>query len=188
MRIEIGVALAVLFVCGCEKKADESGTRGEYGRVAFNYQRSCFFGCPLEQPLLVGARERITVTGVGDDEHVTVRSNDDQLARFAIERSCFCQRGDEPSGRFEVAQSAHCEVPFHKHCDNDVLVEALAEGDPDLELRDATSAVLDRVQLRLREAAEAEFEGTFRDELGAQPRQRVRSPDGRIVRARGLAL
>ena len=169
MRIERWLAAGVLILCGCAKDVDESGTRGEYGRVAFNYQRSCFFGCPLEQPLLVGARERITVTGVADDEHVTASSSDEELARFAIERSCFCQRGDDPTGRFEIANGAGCDAPYRKHCDNDVLVEALGEGDPILELRDATGAALDRVPLRVREAAEAEFEATFRDQLGAQP-------------------
>ena len=65
--------LALVLACaGCGGDDFGSGTVGDDGRVEFSFQRSCFFGCPLEQPLLVGARERIELS---DEAH-------------AIEKTC----------------------------------------------------------------------------------------------------
>jgi hypothetical protein len=153
---------------GCKKvEAGEDHTRGELGRVSFNYKRSCFFGCPLEQPLLAGTRERIGLTGAGDDEGVHVRSNNPEHAEFALERECFCERSDNAGGRIQIADDARCEEPFHKHCDNDVLVQAGSAGAATLELLDARDRPIDRASVRVADAAEAEFEATFADHLGA---------------------
>src|SRR4051794_30674846 len=84
---------------GCKDDGSEDGTPGELGRVAFTYQQSCFFGCPLEQPLLAGTRETIAVTGAGDEEGVTAQSSDEGVAELAIEHACYCERDDEHGGQ-----------------------------------------------------------------------------------------
>ena len=101
----------------CKATDDEEGSLGESGRVAFGYDRSCFFECPIEQPLLVGAKETIAVTGPGDDPGVTAHTPDDDLVDLAMQRECFCERLDGSPGRLEIASDADCEGPWRKHCE-----------------------------------------------------------------------
>src|SRR4051794_30329765 len=62
-------ALFFAALAGCAQGQDvANGSRGELGHVEFNYQRSCFFGCSLAQPLLAGTRERIGLSDSGDAE------------------------------------------------------------------------------------------------------------------------
>jgi hypothetical protein len=158
-----GVLLAA---AGCKPLESSDGTPGEQGRVAFNYQRSCFFGCPLEQPLLVGTRERIELSDAGDVEQLQVAASDPAIAEFAVERECFCQRRDDEHDRVEITQDASCSGIREKHCDNTVLVQALAAGVTDLELREG-DRLIDRVAVEAATAARARFVGTLKDRLGA---------------------
>jgi hypothetical protein len=158
-----------LWVCGCEKKGggDEGGTRGQEDRVEFKYQRSCFFGCPLEQPLLAGTRERISLSDRGDLAGLEVSSSDPELARFAVERECHCARGGDSNARVMVAEDGDCDDGWRKHCDNSVLVEALQPGEPELTLRSEEDTLIDRVELRIAEPERARFMATLPERLGA---------------------
>jgi len=153
-------------VCGCAAGASKSnGTRGELDKVDFTYQLSCFFGCPLEQPLLQGTREQIALSADGDVEGVTVTSSDPAIASFAVERTCYCERSDSTS-RLELRDDGVCPSIWHKHCDNAVLVEATASGMTTLELRDARGGLLDRVRVLVQTAHDARFVATLPDRLG----------------------
>jgi hypothetical protein len=158
-----------LLVHGCEKKGggDEGGTRGQEDRVEFHYQRSCFFGCPLEQPLLAGTRERIALSDRGDVAGLQVSSSDSELARFAVERECHCARGGDSNARVMIAEDGDCDHGWDKHCDNSVLVEALQAGEPELTLRGADDTLIDRVELRIAEPERARFMATLPERLGA---------------------
>jgi hypothetical protein len=169
------VALCSLLLLGgaCDGGAVKpSGTLGEFRRVEFSYARSCFFGCPIEQPLLAGTRERIALSGAGDDAGLRADSSDDRVARFALARDCFCERRGGGGGRVAIAEDASCAGMGHseKHCENTVLVEAGVSGLAALELRDARDArdaLFDRVNVRVAEAERARARVTLPGQLGA---------------------
>ncbi|MDD9932563.1 MAG: hypothetical protein OXT09_03120, partial [Myxococcales bacterium] len=151
---------------GCEKDDFGAGTVGEEGEVEFSFQRSCFFGCPLEQPLLVGARERIEVSDAGDGEGVEVRVSDPEVLEVALSRDCFCERRDDRPGRLDIAEDGSCdERAWRKHCDNNIDVEALAAGESFVIL-EGPDGEIDRAEVLVREADRAEFEAIFPDQLG----------------------
>jgi hypothetical protein len=148
--------LGVLAACGAPgDDSDGSGTLGSEGRVRFAYQRGCFFGCPIGQPLLAGSQQTVTLTGPGNELGVSAASSDSDVADFALQTQCFCEQGN--GGRIEVADDARCRAGEDKLCENRVQVQAHEAGDVVLELRDADGALLDRVELEVREAASAQF-------------------------------
>lgn len=146
--------------CGFD---EVDGSIGEEGKVEFTYTRSCFFGCPLEQPLLVGTREEISLSSRGSQPGVTARVDAEEVASFTLSRTCFCQRGDDKKNRVEVAEDAHCEAPRAKVCEAHVQVQARAAGDAALELVNADGTRLDRTTIHVREAARAQFSDLGRD-------------------------
>lgn len=153
-------------ISGCAKgETPAAGTWGELGQVAFNYQQSCLFGCSLEQPLLVGTRERIEVTAPGDADGVSVESSAPDVALFALERSCHCERSDT-NDRLAIREDAECPGVWRKHCDNHVLVQAAGSGEATLELRDRRHDLIDRATVLVREARDARFAATLPDVLG----------------------
>lgn len=158
-------AIAALAV-GCAPTDEDGQTLGELGQVAFGYDQSCFFECAIEQPLLVGAREKIQVTGPGDDEGITASTPDDDIIDLALERDCFCEREDGNPGRLDIANDADCTGAWRKHCDNIIPVEAKKAGDAHLELHDAQHHLVDRVRLFVRKADRAAFFATYADRLG----------------------
>jgi hypothetical protein len=160
------VLLMAALAGACQSDAVFDSQLGELGRVAFSYQRSCFFGCPVAQPLLSGTRERISVTGSGNDKGVRAKSGDADVAVFEIQRDCYCEREDDKAGRIEVAEDAKCEAPREKRCENAILVQSRESGDAELELRDAQDKLIDRTLVRVREADRARFRGTLASELG----------------------
>jgi hypothetical protein len=164
-RFGLCTALAALAGCAPDE-GKSSGTPGELGHVEFNYQRSCFFGCPLEQPLLVGTREQIEVSKQGDVDGIRVRASDPDVAEFAVERACYCERSDNDS-RLDIREDAKCTGVWHKHCDNQVLVEARDPGQTWLELHDADGTLIDRARVLVHEAHDAQFAATLPDRLGA---------------------
>jgi hypothetical protein len=169
--IRIGLALAALApaaltAASCQEEELGDGTPGEMGRVSFGYDRSCFFTCPMEQPLLAGTREKISVDGPGDDRGVEPYTDEPKVAVFAVERDCFCERED-PDTQIEVAEGASCKNGFEKHCDNTILVEAGVAGEAVLELRDEDGEPVDRVTVIVREADRARFEASYLDRLEA---------------------
>lgn len=160
------VSWLALSAVGCGGGDDDGATLGELGRVGFTYQRSCFFGCSIEQPLLTGARETIALTKQGDEAGLTAVSSSRKIAEVAVERACYCERDDGHGGKIDIAEHGTCDLPFDKHCDNTVLVQANGAGDASLELRDAHGEAIDRVTVRVRDADSAEFFGTYAGELG----------------------
>lgn len=146
--------------CGFD---EVDGSVGEEGKVEFTYTRSCFFGCPLEQPLLAGTREEITLSSRGGQPGVTARGDAEEVASFTLARTCFCQHGDDEKNRIEVAEDATCEAPRTKVCEARIQVQAHAAGDATLELIDPDGALLDRTRVRVREAARADFSDLSRD-------------------------
>ena len=170
MTLPIGrvAQLALYFAAlnGCHPGDDtRSGTRGELGRIEFSYQRSCFFGCSLAQPLLAGTREQIAVSAPGDAQGVSVESSDPGVASFALQRKCHCERSDS-TDHLEIREDADCPGVWRKQCDNLVLVQAGAAGEAELELRDAQHAAIDRVEVIVREARDARLAATLPDKLG----------------------
>ena len=159
------IAVGVVGCAGPEGKPD--GTYGSKHRVAFSYQRGCFFGCPIGQPLLAGSQQTVNVSGPGDDPGVVVESSDSDIAEFSLQSQCFC---DQPSGAaIEVAADAKCRGGEQKRCENSVLVQAHDDGDVLLELHDADGDLLDQIGLEVREADRAQFSITLPGAPG--PRQ-----------------
>jgi hypothetical protein len=174
-------SLCVAGLAACSDGQDvANGTRGELGRVDFNYQRSCFFGCPLEQPLLVGTRERIEMSDAGDAQGVSVESSATDVATFALERSCYCER-DDSTDRLGIREDASCPSVWHKHCDNSVLVAAADSGEAKLELRDARHELIDRVSVIVHEAHDAQFAATLPDKLGPDIGSRFELENGKSL-------
>jgi len=171
MRAAAAFLAAGLAAAGCAKPPagdpGGDGTLGDEGRVWFEYERSCFFGCPLEQPLLSGARESIGVDGAGDAEGVIAVSSDPAVAAVALERECYCAREDDRLGRLAIDRDADCPDAWRKHCDNRILIEGGVPGVATLELRDG-SALVDRVRVVVHEAETARFFTTYADRLGEQ--------------------
>jgi hypothetical protein len=165
-----GVLLSAMLLGVADCKASDSSDRstlGEQGRVEFDYQQGCFFGCPLEQPLLVGTRQTISVSDPGDVAGIAAASSKPKVAEFALDRACYCERADHSGGQIVIAQDASCMGVFHKHCDNSVLVQAMAKGDTELELRDKQGKLIDQVPVIVREAARALVEVTYPDRFGS---------------------
>lgn len=174
-------ALALGLASCADLEGGDETTLGERGRVGFAYDRSCFFDCPIEQPLLVGTRETIQLTGPGDDEGIRARTSDDDLIELAVERDCFCERRDGHPGRLEIADDATCEDAWRKHCDNLVLVRAKKAGDARLELRDHQDELVDAIELHLRKAHAAAFFATHTDRLGTQEATSLELAEGEQV-------
>ena len=163
----IRLGLLALAAAGCAKSAAGGGTPGEQGRIEFSFQQGCLFGCPLEQPLLAGTRQEISVSDPGDAAGIKLSSSKPKVAEFALERACYCERDDHRDGRVDIAEDANCDAVWHKHCDNTILVQGNAAGETFLELRSKDGPLIDRVAVLVREAARARIEATFANRLGA---------------------
>jgi hypothetical protein len=146
----------LLALVACDAPQREA-TQGERGEVRFSYRRSCFFGCPLEQPLLAGTREEISLSNRGSGDGVSAESSDAQVASFALVRTCYCQAGQREDDRVEVDEEARCDGARTKVCEANVQVLAHAEGDAQLSLLDEHGALIDRSVVHVREAASARF-------------------------------
>ena len=151
-------SLSVLIALGACAGADdrEDGTLGSERRVAFAYQRGCFFGCPIGQPLLAGSQQTVMLSEPGDVPGLRVESSDPDVAEFAVQSQCFCDQAGNDSA-IEVADDASCRAHETKRCENSVLVQAHDAGDVLLELRKQDGALIDRIGLEVREAARARF-------------------------------
>lgn len=168
MRTKLTVLLlASLALLGCKDREDggDEATLGDLGQIELKYRRSCFFGCPLAQPLLAGTRENVELSGAGNDPGVTVRSTDTEVLEVAVERQCYCARSDS-SARLDIDNDASCDEPWTKRCDNRVLVQAGEPGEAMLEVVGEDAEVIDRAEVLVREAASAKLFATLPSELG----------------------
>lgn len=170
LRLVRGLCLVLLVsaAAGCKEQEPESGLLGDRGRVEFSYGRSCFFGCPLEQPLLVGTQERIDLSDPGDVAGLKITTSGSDVAEFAVERDCFCEREADENTRIEVKESASCRQGWRKHCDNSLVVQALAAGQTKLELRDEDNRVIDTVSVTVGIADSVVFEALLPNALAAE--------------------
>jgi hypothetical protein len=166
MDRRVWLVLLVAAAWGCKEEEPENGMLGDRGRVEFSYGRSYFFGCPLEQPLLVGTSERIDLSDAGDVAGLRIETSRSGVAEFAIERECFCEQEQDEDTRIEVAESASCRQGWRKHCDNTIPVRALAAGQTKLELRDEDNKVIDTATVKVGVADSAVFEVLLPDALG----------------------
>ena len=142
----------------CSTQLGES-TSGELGRVDFSYGASCFFGCSMDRPVLIGADERVDVTGDGDAPGVSAKSTDPGVVTFKLRRSCACGKssGSSAEGMSTDAQG-NCPASYTKTCDNAVDMQTVAAGDAKLELYDAGGQLIDRVGVHVRPAKSLRFE------------------------------
>jgi hypothetical protein len=166
IQITTGASL-MLLAAGCKEEKTVPGDLGELGRVQFTYSRSCFFGCLLGQPLLVGTRETIRVTDAGNDPDISVRTRDEDVIELAVERQCHCKRKDT-TGQLDIALDAMCEEPWYLSCENLIQVGALAAGETMLELYNERDQLLDQIPVIVAQADRARFFGTLPDALGEQ--------------------
>jgi hypothetical protein len=160
------VLLLLLVVAnpGCEPRGRDAAL-GELGNVELSYRRSCFFGCTLAQPLLLGTREEIALSARGDDETRSVKSDAEDVAEFALDRTCYCER-DSPDDRIEIDEDASCKAPRKKRCEALVGVLARGEGEATLTLLDEAGRTLERGTVYVREAKSARFRVEYPMELG----------------------
>ncbi len=174
-------ALVAATTSACSMQLGQS-TTGELGHVDFSYGATCFFGCSMDRPVLVGGSERVDVTGPGDAEGVTAASTNPTIAEFNVKRSCGCeqQSGNSASGTTVDAQG-QCPSGFTKSCDNAVDMRALAEGDSKLELFDAEGSLIDRVTVHVRKAASAQFQQSSNGLQDAKPIDRLVVKSGSTV-------
>ena len=162
MRIAGSLAAVAVAFMGCAP-ADDVGPGGTFGtekRVRFSYQRGCFFGCPIGQPLLAGSQQTVTLTGPGNELGITAASSDPEVVELSLQSQCFCEQ-DGGDSRIEIKDDASCRVHENKTCENSVLVQAHEEGDVYLELHEPGGELIDRIQLEVREADSAQFSITL---------------------------
>ncbi|MEB2310992.1 MAG: hypothetical protein OZ921_14705 [Sorangiineae bacterium] len=154
-------ASAALTGCGFDTE-----TPGDLGRASFRYEAECFLDCALDQPLAVGATQRIAVTGDGAEPDVVVLSSDDRVASFTLgARTCSCTRttaqGSEAYGLADTGQT--CDPGYTRECSNRIEVESHASGDAQLQLLAASGALIDTVTVHVREAASIALESYDED-------------------------
>lgn len=154
-------ASAALTGCGFDTE-----TPGDLGRASFRYEAECFLDCNLDQPLAVGATQRITVTGDGAEPDVVVLSSDDRVASFTLgARTCSCTRttaqGSEGYGLTDTGQS--CNPGYTRDCSNRIDVKSHASGDAQLQLLAPGGALIDTVTVHVREAASIALESYDED-------------------------
>ncbi len=128
-----------LLLAGCNFSLGSSSS-GEQHQVTFSYG-GCFFGCAVDQPMMLGTSERIDVKG-SSIPAVGVRSSTPSiLAVGDTSRTCCA-----PSGTCRtLATSDACtadETPSLS-----VTVNALGEGSASLDLVGADDATFDAVTL-----------------------------------------
>jgi hypothetical protein len=165
-RLPLVALVIAVGAAGCAPLDNDGESLGDLGLVGFGYDQSCFFECPIEQPLLVGAKEKIQVTGPGDDAGIVASTPNEDIVDLAMERDCFCEREDGNPGQLDIAKDATCPRAWKKHCDNIILVEAKKAGDARLELHSELKRLVDSVRLHVREADRAAFFATYMDRLG----------------------
>lgn len=174
-------ALVAVGTSACSAQLGES-TAGELGRVDFSYGASCFFGCSMDRPVLIGAAERVDVTGDGDAQGVTAVSTAPTIATFNLKRSCACEQssGNSATG-MTVDAHGGCPDGFTKSCDNAIDMQALAAGDAKLELLDPQGKLLDRVTVHVRKASSVHFERSTDGLQDARPIDQLVLKSGETV-------
>jgi hypothetical protein len=154
------LALASAFAMTLSACSIELGdeTQGQQGKVSFQYTSlSCFFGCALDRPMLVGSKESISVRGPGvDAPDLRLSSSDPSVATFAVRRACYCERKtSDESTSITSSEGEGCDSGYTHACHNTVDATAHGAGSADCILEDGSGALIDRATVRVDEAARA---------------------------------
>ncbi len=129
------LALSSLTACG----ADElRGTEGQLGTLHFEYTTAGVCdGCAVDREILPGSILDVDMHRLHPRVGVLVRSTSPDVAEFQL--------------------ASRCRFVGQDHCRDGVVVTAKAAGDADLEVYDDwTGTVLDRVTIKVRDAASLE--------------------------------
>jgi hypothetical protein len=167
-RLRPIVAALSLSVAACSFDLGDS-TTGKHGAVEFEYTGwTCLFGCAMDQPLLAGTEQTISVKGGrADDPGVVATSTNPSVAAFGVERSCDCERSEGNSTTYMSPDaSGACSSGFRLECDNIIEVQALSPGSAGLELRTRDGALIDATTVRIAAAATATLHGEGGMEIG----------------------
>jgi hypothetical protein len=130
------VALSALVLTGCS--AEPAGTPGQLNNLRFELSIAgpCA-GCTIEREVLTGSAVTIEVHGLNAKNRYLVRSTAPDVAEFW--------------------SASHCSFVGQEDCHDRVDAQTSKAGDAVLEIFDEwTGTVLDRVTLKVRDAAEIE--------------------------------
>ena len=127
--------LATLVGCGGD---EPRGTEGQLGTIRFEYATTgVCSGCAVDREVLVGSLLDVDMHGLSPRVHVQVRSTSPEIADFQL--------------------ASRCRFIGHEGCRDAIAVIAKTAGDADLEVFDDwTGTVLDRVTIKVRDAASLE--------------------------------
>jgi hypothetical protein len=117
--------------------------------------------------MLAGSSQTIDVDKPGDVEGVSVRSSNESVAEFAVERECQCER-DDFDGTLDIENSASCPSPWLKRCDNRILVQTHGPGRATLAMFSSGNVPLDQVEIDVRAADHIALWVTRSDSLGQE--------------------
>ncbi len=144
-------ALAPLSLCvsGCSLDLGSS-TTGEEGHVAFAYSDSCFFGCAVDKPILVGAKARISITGAELPE-IDARSEDETVLTVTTDKSyTCCVTSGSSTSCASSSKTAVCAEGHTKSVSQTLVVTTHADGSTRVVLVDAAGHRVDALRLEVR--------------------------------------
>jgi hypothetical protein len=178
------VVAAPLLVAACSFELGDS-SMGDEGAARFEYVGwSCLFGCDMDQRLLAGTEQTISVTGPrADDAGVVAASTNPKVATFAVDRHCGCEQSNENGTTYTSPnESGACQPDFRLACDNMIKVRALTPGQAGLELHASDGTLIDRTTVRVAAAASVTLHGNEGTEIGDS--MSMRQGDNMLVSAR----
>ncbi len=143
--------VATLVGCG----DDLRGTAGQLGTLRFEYATSgVCTGCAIEREVLAGSLLDVDVHGIHPRVEVQVRSTSPDVADFQL--------------------TSRCRFIGHQGCHDGIAVITKSAGDADLEVFDDwTGTVLDRVTIKVRDAASIETSVKVTPALGGNAKELV---------------
>jgi hypothetical protein len=153
----VGILAAGALTAGC---SFGDSTTGDHGKVEFSYIDGCFMGCGTDQPMLSSSKERISMTGPGNDAGVSVVSLDPKIAELSVTRDCSCEKktSDNEASGTTLPPDGVCPDGFDEICDNYLNVTTHAQGDVGFEVHDAQGGLIDSTTLHVRPATRITLE------------------------------
>jgi len=162
MRLPSACALAIaafsaLVGCGGD---DRPGTEGQLGTLRFEYATAGVCeGCSIDREVLAGSLLDVAMYDLHPRVTVQVRSTAPDVADFQL--------------------SSRCRFIGHQDCRDAIAVVAKTAGDAELEVFDDwTGTVLDRVTIKVRDAASLETSVKATPARGGDAKELVPSLDG----------
>ncbi len=147
----LALATFVLPLAGCFDLDLGDSTEGEEGQVEFAYASfdNCLFGCSVEQPMMLGTVESISVNPKEELGGLRAESSHPDVFSVTMTESLSCCTHDGSSSTCaSVASESECkDVLEHSYA---AEVEAKAQGTAKLVIRTKDGNVLDQVALSIR--------------------------------------